>query len=125
MMDLVPPAVSSAPALVPAVAPVATLPRARLDAEALHPALWRGHQLGRGAERAVASGFAELDAQLPGGGWPRRVLTELLLPHPGVGEIRLLAPSLAATLSAGRLVMLFDPPGHAVGLGAGADRAGR
>jgi protein ImuA len=91
-------------------APVATLPRARLDAEALHPALWRGHQLGHSAGRAVASGFAELDAQLPGGGWPRRVLTELLLPHPGVGELRLLAPSLAAMLKAGRLVMLFDPP---------------
>ena len=58
----------------------------------------------------MPSGFAALDAQLPGGGWPRRVLTELLLPHPGVGEVRLLAPSLAATQAAGRLVMLFDPP---------------
>ena len=86
------------------------LARARPDAEALHPALWRGNQLGRSAESAVASGFAALDAQLPGGGWPHRVLTELLLPHPGVGEMRLLAPCLAATLRAGRLVMLFDPP---------------
>ena len=38
------------------------------------------------------------------------MLTELLLAHPGVGEIRLLAPSLVATQAAGRLVMLFDPP---------------
>jgi protein ImuA len=81
-----------------------------LTPEALHPALWLGHQLGRSAPNAVPSGFAVLDAQLPGGGWPRRALTELLLPHPGVGEIRLLAPSLAATQGAGRLVMLFDPP---------------
>ena len=78
--------------------------------ETLHPALWLGHQLGRHADNAVPSGFAALDAQLPGGGWPRRVLTELLLPHPGVGEVRLLAPSLVATQNAGRLVMLFDPP---------------
>ena len=78
--------------------------------ETLHPALWLGHQLGRHAESAVPSGFARLDAQLPGGGWPRRALTELLLPHPGVGEIRLLAASLVATQKAGRLVMLFDPP---------------
>jgi protein ImuA len=78
--------------------------------EVLHPALWRGHQFGQGAGRALASGFAALDAQLPGGGWPRHVLTELLLAHPGVGEMRLLAPSLAATLRADRLVMLFDPP---------------
>ena len=78
--------------------------------ETLHPSLWLGHQLGRNVEQPVPSGFALLDAQLPGGGWPRKVLTELLLPHPGVGEIRLLAPSLAATQRSGRLVMLFDPP---------------
>ena len=78
--------------------------------ETLHPALWLGHQLGRHVDAAVPSGFTLLDAQLPGGGWPRRVLTELLLPHPGVGEIRLLAPSLAATQCSGRMVMVFDPP---------------
>jgi len=38
------------------------------------------------------------------------VLTELLLPHAGIGEIRLLSASLAAIQQAGRLVMLFDPP---------------
>ncbi|WP_457329400.1 translesion DNA synthesis-associated protein ImuA [Rhizobacter sp. P5_C2] len=78
--------------------------------ERLHTSVWRGNQMGRSAERALPSGFAALDAQLPGGGWPRRALSELLLPHPGLGEIRLLAPSLAATQQAGRLVMLFDPP---------------
>ncbi len=88
----------------------AAVPTPVLSLETLHPALWLGHQLGRHAQNAVPSGFAALDAQLPGGGWPRRVLTELLLPHPGVGEVRLLAPSLAAVQSAGRLVMLFDPP---------------
>ena len=77
---------------------------------ALHPDLWRGHQFGRHAQPSRPSGFAPLDAQLPGGGWPCRALTELLLPHPGVGEIRLLSPCLAATQRAGRPVMLFDPP---------------
>jgi protein ImuA len=77
--------------------------------ETLHPALWRAHQFGR-AEACLPSGFAALDAQLPGGGWPRRALTELLLPHPGIGEIRLMAPSLAEVQRSGRLVMLFDPP---------------
>lgn len=78
--------------------------------ETLHPALWLGHQLGRQAEQAVPSGFPALDLQLPGGGWPRRVVTELLLAHAGIGEIRLLSPSLAKVQQAGRLVMLFDPP---------------
>lgn len=103
-MDLMPATVSAA------VAPVAAAPAPVLRPEALHPALWLGHQLGRHAEAPVPSGFLPLDAQLPGGGWPRRALTELLLPHPGVGEIRLLARSLVATQTQGRLVMLFDPP---------------
>lgn len=105
-MDALPAAVS--PSIVQAVVSREAPPR--VDIDALHPALWRAHRLGGGAGRTLASGFAALDAQLPGGGWPRRVLTELLLAHPGVGEMRLLAPSLAATLRAGRLVMLFDPP---------------
>jgi protein ImuA len=37
-------------------------------------------------------------------------LSELLLPHAGIGEIRLLAPALVAAQQAGRLVMVFDPP---------------
>ena len=78
--------------------------------ESLHPALWLGHQLGQQNDRAFPTGFAALDAQLPGTGWPRRVLTELLQPHPGIGEMRLLSPCLAAVQQAGRLVMLFDPP---------------
>ncbi|MEO7243856.1 MAG: hypothetical protein ABIX12_01725, partial [Rubrivivax sp.] len=86
--------------------------------EALHPSLWRASQLGRVGGRVQPSGFAALDAVLPGGGWPAGVLTELLLPHPGVGEWRLLAPALAALQRAGATdgrapphsVMLFDPP---------------
>lgn len=58
----------------------------------------------------LASDYAELDAQLPGGGWPVGALTELLLPHPGVGELRLLAPVLAAVQALQRCVMWFDPP---------------
>ncbi len=90
--------------------PKAPLRKPIPDPETLHPSLWHAHQLGRSSEQTVTSGFIALDAQLPGGGWPRRALTELLLPHPGLGEMRLLSPSLAATLQAGRLVMLFDPP---------------
>ena len=58
----------------------------------------------------MASGFAELDAELPVAAGRAAPLTELLLPHAGIGEVRLLAPALVATQHAGRLVMLFDPP---------------
>lgn len=78
--------------------------------EALHPALWRAHQMGRQRGSAVPTGFEALDAVLPGGGWPVQALTELLLPHPGLGEVRLLAPALAAVQQQHRSVMLFDPP---------------
>ena len=81
---------------------------------ALHPAVWRASQIGSGTLRTSASGFATLDAQLPGGGWPHGVLTELLLPQPGIGELRLLAPALAAlgsdAAAGDPCVMVFDPP---------------
>jgi protein ImuA len=76
----------------------------------IHPTLWRAHQLGRTQGSVWPSQFAALDAQLPGGGWPSSVLTELLLPHAGVGELRLLAPLLAALQAQQRSVMWFDPP---------------
>ena len=76
--------------------------------ETLHPSLWLGHQLGRQTDSGLPSGFAALDAELPGRGWPRGCLTELLLSRPGIGEIRLLAPALVRAQS--RYVMLFDPP---------------
>ena len=81
-----------------------------LEPHELHPTLWFGHQLGRQAEAACPSGFPILDAELPGGGWPRRALSELLLRHSGIGEMRLLAPCLARVQRSERLVMLFDPP---------------
>jgi protein ImuA len=85
-------------------------PSPLLPLEQLHPALWRAHQLGRGREQVQASGYAALDAQLPGGGWPQRAVTELLLAGPGWGEIRLLAPALARVGAAGRGVLLLGPP---------------
>lgn len=86
--------------------------RAELLAEPtrVHPGLWRAQGGVPGSSAVLPSGFAALDAELPGGGWPVRVLTELLLPGPGVGEIRLLAPLLAELARSGRSVMLFDPP---------------
>jgi protein ImuA len=81
-----------------------------LPLEHLHPALWRAHQLGRGRDAVHASGYAALDAELPGGGWPQRAITELLLTGAGWGEMRLLAPALARVGAAGRGVLLLGPP---------------
>ena len=74
--------------------------------------VWRADQWGRsaatggdGAALQRATGHAALDAELPGGGWPAAGLTELLLAAPGSGELRLLAPALAA-----RALLWIAPP---------------
>jgi hypothetical protein len=59
-----------------------------------HPSVWRGRS--RAAVETLPTGFATLDAGLPGGGWPRHGLVEILTPRPGVGELYLLLPVLAA-----------------------------
>jgi len=57
--------------------------------------VWRGDSLARAALPGVPTGHAELDAELPGGGWPRGGLVELLPARQGIGEMSLLMPVLA------------------------------
>ena len=67
--------------LPPALATAATpqpAPPAALDDPRLQGRLWRGSSLGGGVEPTRPSGFAALDAELPGGGWPTRAAVELL-----------------------------------------------
>jgi cell division inhibitor SulA len=79
-------------------------------AELLHnPLLWQGDRLAR-AEETVASGFVALDRELPGGGWPQASLTEFLLDHEGIGELRLVLPALKALVQAGEWIALIAPP---------------
>lgn len=59
---------------------------------------------------AQPSGWAQLDAALPAGGWPDAALTEVLLPADGVGELQLLMPTLARLTQADRPVLLIAPP---------------
>jgi protein ImuA len=74
--------------------------------------LWRADRLAdaapRDAEAARPTGFAALDRELPGGGWPAAGLTELLPAAPGHGELRLLAPTLAAAAHA--ITLWVAPP---------------
>jgi len=118
-MDLLPPVEAAAAATATRAAPA---PAPAPEPEHLHPTLWRASQVGRPRETVFASGFAALDEALPGGGWPAGVLTELLLPHPGVGEMRLLAPVLARLQRQQheRCVMWFDPPAQPCAWALGA-----
>jgi hypothetical protein len=69
-------------------------PKRQLDELLAHPSLWRGRS--RAAIATISTGYPALDAGLPGGGWPRHGLMEILTPRPGVGELYLLMPALAA-----------------------------
>jgi protein ImuA len=77
---------------------------------ALPPGLvWQADRLARPGETGLPTGFAALDAQLPGGGWPRGALIELLADSPGIGELGLLLPVMR-TLSAERWIAWIAPP---------------
>lgn len=87
-----------------------------------HPLLWRGRQAEAPAAAGISTRHVPLDALLPGGGWPRGSLVELLSPVPGIGEMALLLPTLASFCStpttSRRLrgampparIVLIDPP---------------
>lgn len=78
------------------------------EPEELHPSLWRASQLAHANTRCVDTGHPALSKQLPGGGWPTGTLIDLLLQQPGIGEMRLLRPALAAAAS--RRIVLLQPP---------------
>ena len=59
-----------------------------------HPAIWRGTSVAR--TETLPTGFRALDERLPGRGWPRSGLIEILVSRFGVGELTLLLPALAA-----------------------------
>ncbi len=71
--------------------------------------VWRGQPAPHPPSRQP-TGLAALDHALPDGGWPETGLTELLLPADGVGELRLLWPTLARLSQADGMIALIAPP---------------
>jgi cell division inhibitor SulA len=88
---------------------VVALHAAGLDALLDARRVWRGERQAREPARQP-TGFARLDALLPGGGWPEAALSELLLPHDGIGELQLLWPALARLSREGGTIALIAPP---------------
>ncbi|MGA1553910.1 MAG: damage-inducible protein, partial [Burkholderiaceae bacterium] len=89
--------------------------------EAIHsllrqePRLWRAASLGTtslapGQGASLATGHAELNQQLPGQGWPKGCLTELLVRALGIGEMRLLAPALSLLAQQKKKIIFLAPP---------------
>lgn len=72
-------------------------------------AVWRANQMASYAAPVVPTGYRALDAELPNGGWPRSALIELLLQQQGIGEMRLLRPTLV-TIARRLRITLIQPP---------------
>lgn len=66
-----------------------------IDELIAHSRVWRGSAHGSGCN-TVATGYAALDRLLPGGGWPRDAVTEVVFERHGSGELSLVMPALAA-----------------------------
>ncbi len=85
-----------------------------LDALLRQGDVWRGSAQDPRSREAnatdLATGHAALDEALPGGGWPRGALTEILHPRDGIGELQLVIPLLARLTAASRRVLWVDPP---------------
>lgn len=82
----------------------------QLEALLQHPSLWRGRDAA--APAGLSTGFAALDAALPGGGWPQRGLIEILVAGHGHGELSLCAPLVRRLSSAAdaRWCAFIAPP---------------
>ena len=72
------------------------------------PYLWRGGETARVDARST--GYAALDARLPGGGWPVGTLIEIAPAYDGLGELRLTLPALKSWCQEGRNVAFVSPP---------------
>ena len=101
---------TSAQASTAASPPESGSRRVTLEDLTQHPGVWRGSELARPAAPGIPTGFAILDEQLPGHGWPVGTLTELLPAHEGIGELRLLGKALARIAASGRTLAWIAPP---------------
>ncbi len=73
--------------------------------------MWRASSIDCEDHRQTPTGFPELDALLPGGGWPVAGVSEMLHDYQGIGEFRLLMPGLAHLSQTGaRWLLLVSPP---------------
>ena len=77
--------------------------------------LWRARaragDAGATTAAGLPTGYAALDRCLPGGGWPRQGLIEILSDQRGIGELRLLLPALAALCHGAGSAMLSHDRG--------------
>ncbi|GJM12964.1 MAG: hypothetical protein DHS20C12_13670 [Pseudohongiella sp.] len=75
-----------------------------------NPELWRGCDMAGQGAHGRSTGFSQLDAILPGRGWPERGLMEVITPHWGMGELQLLIPLMRSIVEQGKWILWISPP---------------
>ena len=75
-----------------------------------HTAIWRWDESSSGLPATVSTGFAALNAALPGGGWPAHSVIELVVEQEGIGELELLLPTLLRLIGEDRWLAWIQPP---------------
>jgi hypothetical protein len=80
------------------------------DLLAGNPALWRGCDMAGRGDHGQPTGYPGLDAILPGRGWPRNALVEVVSPRWGMGELQLLVPLMRNVVERGQWILCIAPP---------------
>lgn len=75
-----------------------------------NPKLWRGCDMAGQGSHGRSTGFPQLDAILPGRGWPEKGLIEVITPHWGMGELQLLIPLMRSIVEQGKWILWISPP---------------
>lgn len=75
-----------------------------------NPMLWRGCDMAGRGNHGLSTGYPELDAILPGRGWPADTLLEIISPHWGMGELQLLVPLMRSLSDQGKWILWVAPP---------------
>lgn len=86
--------------------------------------VWRADAVDQAVARTLDTGYAALNAVLPGGGWPQGALVEVLQAQTGLHEWGLVAPALAGlqVQAPGQLMVLVGAPYVPFGPALGARR---
>lgn len=74
------------------------------------PYLWKGNRPACTTFDEITTGYKELDQALPGKGWPRGVVIELVLQTQGIGELQLMLPAIGTLIAQQRFIVMIDTP---------------
>jgi len=75
-----------------------------------NPILWRGCDMAGRGDYGQPTGYPQLDAVLPGRGWPRNTIVEIISRQWGLGELQLLVPLMREVTRQGQWILWVSPP---------------